>query len=695
MKTRLFLILIVVVALQSLWAQDRFNPPFPRVAVYSMGDTHWPTYSVGTRLQKLSQYDMVLIPASEDKHGSVRAQALRNLNPDQIIVGMGPNGVWFYDPPQYYLYRAYRGTVMQPVEPNDPYIVVDSAEGIAQGLNGDYRFCFAVINNDVINVQYATGDTLVVNADGGFYSVNESIAVGDTVLSPLRLSGPGVFPNFSQWSPSVDGKHVWNYMAEDVVQNEIAWDSGLYDGIFHDAVYANVYLQDFSMDMNLNRVDDYLEFGSTPAKAGRYFINPHRREYIDLWLEEELQLMEDGQPGETYMLGVNTGGTTPYFYDRLNGHLYEGFLRWANWYYLKDDCLEWRDQNAAYSRPSMMFICDYIPEKWADNGKDRFTKMRFGLTTSLLFDTYYGLEFGDWYYIMLWYDEFETNLGYGIGDPVELANGAWVRYFDHGAALCNPTGSPQTVLPSDLDGRTYYRLRGGQDPVTNNGEMIDGAIELYGHTYGSDLRGDGLLLFTEPTTAVADVIVDNFYHNDTSPGSQPVELTGGWSRHVSAGFLDLSRNNPYWSQYGNKSQVGDFDDAWGYHAIAPGDGSATATWRPTIGVPGYYEISEWHGWHGDTETTSSEATNVPFEIVVDSESHIRGTIDQSTEYGQWNRLGYAWLPAGTSSYVRITNAANGVVLADAVRFRYLGDDVQPDTDPPQPPSNVRIDVQND
>lgn len=674
-------------------SQDRLNPPYPRTASYSLGTGYWPTYSMGTRMEILSRYDKAYVYGSVDDHGMIIAKRLRELHPDQVLIAMGLNGVFFSDPPEYYLYRAYRGHLTNDISPGQKTFVVDSAEGINQGLGDEYRFVYAVINNDVIDVQYALGDTLVAPTEyDDFWKINDYHKAGDSVMSVIRLPGPGVFPNFSEWCPPVDGKYVWDYLAEKNLIEKTDWTQhGIWDGLFHDAFYANVHLASHSMDMNLNGVDDYEEMGSTPDAAGQYAINPHRRIYMGKWLDRELELMRQQQPSMPNLLSVNNGGTCEYFYDQLNGHTYEGFLRWANWYYLKDDCLKWKEENEKRNRPSTMFIEDYIPEKWSHNGKDRFDKMLFGLTTALLFDCYYGMTFGDWYYIMLWYDEFETDLGYGIAEPFELSNGLWARYFEKGVAVCNPTGAMQTISPSDLDGRIYYRLRGGQNPELNNGEPFTAPMEVYGHTYGSsDKRGGGIIMFTEPTTAVSDIIVDNFYHNDTSPGSNPVELEGDWERYVTQGYLDLEKNNPYWSQLGNKQVQGDFDDAYGYHAVPGGGGQASAVWRPSIGVPGYYEIAEWHGWHGDDRNSRDEASDVPYQIVVNNQVKAEGTIDQTRDYGNWNVLGYFYLPKGQDSYVKITNRTNGWVVADAVRFRYLGDSMDPDTIAPDSPKNLKL-----
>ena len=190
-------------------AQDRLNPPFPRTASYSLGQGFWPTYSIGSRLEILSRYDMAYIYGSDEDHGMIKAIKLRQLRPDQILIAMGLNGVYFSDPPEYYLYRPYRGYLTENVSPGQRTFVVDNVDGIIQGLDGDYRFCYVVINNDVINIEYAIDDTLVAPNEGDdFWKVNQYHNIGDSVMSVIRLPGPGVFPNFSEWCLNVDGKYV-------------------------------------------------------------------------------------------------------------------------------------------------------------------------------------------------------------------------------------------------------------------------------------------------------------------------------------------------------------------------------------------------------------------------------------------------------------------------------------------------------
>ncbi|OGC00994.1 hypothetical protein A2V82_05230 [candidate division KSB1 bacterium RBG_16_48_16] len=665
---------------------DRFNPPYPRVALYSAAQDNagWPFWSIGNRLHHWAQYDMVYIYGSDDENGPVITAALREMNPNQVIIGMGNNGLSLYDPPEFFAYRSYLGHTVGTLDPGATSITVDNASGVNSGGGPKY----VVINNDVIAFTGISGNTLTGVPASGFEAIEQTHPENSVVRSPLRLYGPGVIPNFSEYCPVVDGVQAWDYLATKNLTSKMDWSERIYDGFFHDFFAYNLYLENHTLDFDLTGKNDYTEHSF-------YWVNTSQwQPGVRKWIEKEKQLMETLAPDMPNLFGVNGGWILPDYYNILNGHVFEGFQRWGGpWEHLKDDCLQWA-QNG--QKPSMMFIEDYIPEKWTYNGKDRFEKMRHGLATAMLFDCYYGMTYGDWYFIMFWYDEFETDMGYPTGPAQQLGNGLWVRYFDNGCVVDNPTGAYQTLNASSLTGGPYYRLRGGQDPDFNNGELFTGSVQLYGEWYGTnprDKRGDGILLFNEPTTAISDIVVDNFYCNDSSPAQDTVEVVGNWLRKVAHGNLDFDLENPYYSQFGNRWKNPpnyEFDDAWGYQAVAPGAGEATAIWRPNIGVAGYYEISEWHGWHGDSPSTSVEADNVPFEIFVDGVSRLRGVYTQRANYGQWNRLGIFYLPAGSASYVKINNNANGIVIADAMRFKWLGDDVVPDETPPNAPTGVRI-----
>jgi hypothetical protein len=142
---------------------------------------------------------------------------------------------------------------------------------------------------------------------------------------------------------------------------------------------------------------------------------------------------------------------------------------------------------------------------------------------------------------------------------------------------------------------------------------------------------------TSPTAPVATtpVILDN--------GTSAYQTTGAWQ----------------WIGQGYNS---------GTNYIAGGDGSSTATWQSTIN-PGTYSV--WVTWPGD----GPRATNAPFTIYDGTTPVATVRIDQRYEPMGITDQGTLWQALGTFAFktnqlrVQLTNAADGYVFADAVRFQ--------------------------
>ena len=102
--------------------------------------------------------------------------------------------------------------------------------------------------------------------------------------------------------------------------------------------------------------------------------------------------------------------------------------------------------------------------------------------------------------------------------------------------------------------------------------------------------------------------------------------------------------------------------AGGCFWIEPGDGSKTAAWRSDNPLFGTFKIFAYHG----KLPTHKLATNAPFTVVTETGSKtIRVDFNQGA--GQWNLLGTFTDPR----YVSLRNAADGVILVDAVKFEQL------------------------
>lgn len=113
--------------------------------------------------------------------------------------------------------------------------------------------------------------------------------------------------------------------------------------------------------------------------------------------------------------------------------------------------------------------------------------------------------------------------------------------------------------------------------------------------------------------------------------------------------------------------------------------SATATYTPNLATTGLYDIYVWY------PQGSNRPTNAPVTI-----THASGTtnltVDQTINGGGW-RLIASSLPfnAGTGGFVRYSNGAGytgKVVMADGVRFTYVGPLTTPPTISVQPQSQI-------
>lgn len=97
----------------------------------------------------------------------------------------------------------------------------------------------------------------------------------------------------------------------------------------------------------------------------------------------------------------------------------------------------------------------------------------------------------------------------------------------------------------------------------------------------------------------------------------------------------------------------------GSYWTAPGDGSTTALWRAVNPMLGTWKIMVYSG----KPDVGRLATNAPFKVIMDNGSEtVR--VDQTKNEGEWRTLGTFHNPR----YVTLSNAANGVVVADTVRF---------------------------
>lgn len=687
---RALFVFILITAVLPLHGQN-YNPPFPRTVFQSPYGT-----AGGAAAYFYSRYDLA-VHGLRNEWAQAFNDSIRALNPDILIFGTCEQGVWPNSniPPSMFIYCASYYTLTDTARPGDSQMKVFHVNNYGHPVRPGNVYAL-VGENDWITYTTVDSNTFYGIPTSGYWALDYAHPPGDSIKFANRMSGFGMIHNLTPYAPLADGKETWRWFIDYRFARQ---DFSLFDGIFYDAFRVRFWLDDFErqggagIDLNYNRISDFDEHGY--ELAGLQWVNTQWQGGVEKMLQYEHDQFAALHPaGKPSIITVNTGAAEDnYAMDVCEGMLWEGFMRFAtDWQTTMNVNRQWDQRMQQRGMTNFTMIIDYEKEGRATYGKNVFNRMRYGLTTALLSGCFYGRTFGDYYYITYYHDEFDTDLGYPTSEPQELPSGAWVRFFTKGAAICNPTGQPITVDAGELTSMTgydgpYYRFRGGQDPDFNNGQLFT-SVDLYGETRSrpKDNQGDGILLFKDSVTVVADIWIGNTFNNDTSPGNEPVELAGDWVE-----VTDWSDDrihpwgigNPCFSQWNQEYTNGSaINDGIGYAYAPGGDGSSTATFRPNIGVAGYYEIAEWHGI-----LNSPGQYETPAELWVDGQRKMYLSIDQKNNRGRWNRLAVAWLPKGNTSFLRINNKAPSYVLADAVRFRYLGD-VTPDSLAPAKPQNM-------
>jgi hypothetical protein len=105
--------------------------------------------------------------------------------------------------------------------------------------------------------------------------------------------------------------------------------------------------------------------------------------------------------------------------------------------------------------------------------------------------------------------------------------------------------------------------------------------------------------------------------------------------------------------------------------VAAGTGSKTATWTFTSLIPGQYRVAATWSKAGN------QATNAPFTVLDGGTALGTVAVNEKNPPGDfldagamWKTLG-AYQLSGTTLVVRLTDSANGVVVADAVRIELI------------------------
>lgn len=202
-------------------------------------------------------------------------------------------------------------------------------------------------------------------------------------------------------------------------------------------------------------------------------------------------------------------------------------------------------------------------------------------------------------------------------------------------------GTLEHVLTVAADsGTRHVQLLTGLQANTDYSCRVFGTVD--GTEYSSSLR---------PFRTAGDLVVDN-------PSAASV---GSWSTGTAS-------TDKYGADYA-------------YAGVVSGVPTATATFAPTLRVPGFYDVYVWY------PQGANRSAKAPFEVVGDLGTRAV-PVNQTSGGGGWQLLAQRWhFAEGAEGLVRLANdtsESSRVVVADAVRWVYdLAQDRPVATDLPE------------
>ncbi len=471
--------------------------------------------------------------------------------------------------------------------------------------------------------------------------------------------------NFSDFCGKINGLRYNEALPQAAMNNH---DQSAFDGIATDGLWMKPREAEKDQDIDLDR-DGKNDYG----QYGKAWVNAQWKAGVDKVLAE-INRLNNNRP-----FIINSGRlhteSEGFDWTNHNGLVMENTNRINDISYFKRTYEAWM----AKARKPHLLIFDGLGQD-----KEDYVHMRYLLGLTLFGDGYYCFSDNDVHHYHYYYDEFDAKLGQPttamqlVRDTGRKGRGIYARFFTNGAVIVNASVGNETVTDAELQrlpgySGGYFRFAGNQAPGFNNGDPFS-SVALHGEVNSKDrIIGDMILLLKQKSTVVADIIIDND-ERGTNPGSQPATFKGPWRP-------ENDRARKSWA-LSYRARRGDYAMA---HMTA-GAGEATATFSPTFGLGGKYRIYEWHG----DLAGAREASNVPYEIR-HAQGSSYGRIDQSRDYGRWNLLGEFTFNRGSQSYIRISNDADGTVVADAFMFVSSGATVPGnDKTPPAPPTGVSV-----
>lgn len=267
-----------------------------------------------------------------------------------------------------------------------------------------------------------------------------------------------------QW-PTMNPNSEWATYLPQFIHDKLM-STGLFDGVFYDNVWPEVWAS--GVDIDNDGVSD--DAGTVDQKY---------QEGMTRLLQVTRELL-----GPEAIIFGNPGGywsaNSPYF-DYANGHMQENALG-TELYSSHDFAKLWEIYQRNMNKPEPPLRIHLIAADTNNKQYDPYNpklpttdlqKMRYGLAITLLDDGYFNFDIGDDFHSELWwFPEYDANLGFALGDAQKRSDGSWMREFENGVVVANPTSSKGTIEFTT----TYKDVTTGVEGTSFEVPPLDGRI---------------------------------------------------------------------------------------------------------------------------------------------------------------------------------------------------------------------------
>ncbi len=268
--------------------------------------------------------------------------------------------------------------------------------------------------------------------------------------------------------PETRAYNVSNTDYRDVYVNYVAseiYATGYWDGIFLDEVSSSISWVG-ATDLDQNGFQDDSRLADQSWNRGN---------------AELFRVLRERLGNEAIL--VTNGSSETSFQPYVNGRMFETFPTPWEGQGLWQDSMRFLLQNLRQNKDPDVFI---VNGNTRNSGTIDYAQFRFGLTSAMLGDAFFGYDFGELSHGQLWmFDEYEAFLGRAVDGPKDelderrtllsedIYPSVWSRDFQEGRVIVNATTQPHTVAL----GEDFERINGAQDRSVNDGR-ISGEITL-------------------------------------------------------------------------------------------------------------------------------------------------------------------------------------------------------------------------